>query len=248
MVLQDYRYISFHASPSQSLTRPPPVTYFDHFSCNDAGAVLTENFQASRLKYAACDVTDAWRLLVESAPAEEAGLVRGGALELDLVDVTRQALSDYAQPLYSRWRKAVERRDVAAAEKAQRTFLALADDVDGVLGTHAHFSFARWLEGAAALAANSSSSGVGGAEEAALYAYNARNLLTLWGPTGQVSASRLPLQHFMRILLTVRLNSLSPQNINFADWADPRLCVADVVRPHPHLLPPALGARHERHS
>jgi alpha-N-acetylglucosaminidase len=161
----------------------------------NAAAVLTGGFQASRLKYAACDVADAWRLLVDSAPAEEGGLVRGGALELDLVDVTRQALSDYAQPLYARWIQAVEHRDVAAAEHAQRTFLALIGDIDDVLGTHPHFSFAPWLQGAAALAANGSGGGDVGAaeEEAALYAYNARNLLTLWGPTGQIRdyASRM---------------------------------------------------------
>ena len=56
--------------------------------------------------------------------------------------------------------------------------LGLFTDLDMLLGTDAHFLLGRWISDAKALAHNE--------DERKLYEFNARNQVTLWGPTGQV--------------------------------------------------------------
>ena len=51
--------------------------------------------------------------------------------------------------------------------------------MDILLGTDDHFLLGDWLESAKALGTNE--------DEKNLYEYNARNQITLWGPTGNVS-------------------------------------------------------------
>ena len=53
-------------------------------------------------------------------------------------------------------------------------FLDLLDDLDRVLATNANFMLGSWIESAKGMATN--------ANEEALYEFNARDQLTLWGP------------------------------------------------------------------
>ena len=170
------------------------------------GSVISGGFQGSELKYEACDLVAAWRLLVGAVPREDETaaallVLRGGALELDLVDVTRQALSDMAQVLYSRWLAAVQHRDIATATLQRDRFLNLLLDIDVLLTSLPHFDFATWMNAAEHLAVQNAGStasddtrgGAAAEEERKLYAYNARNLVTRWGPNGEINdyASRL---------------------------------------------------------
>ena len=52
--------------------------------------------------------------------------------------------------------------------------------MEEVLASDTHFLLGLWLEAAKARATSD--------EERKLYEYNARNQITLWGPTGNVSA------------------------------------------------------------
>ena len=53
--------------------------------------------------------------------------------------------------------------------------------MDVLLGTDPHFLLGNWLEAAKAIGTTD--------DEKKLYEYNARNQITLWGPTGQVTDS-----------------------------------------------------------
>ena len=56
--------------------------------------------------------------------------------------------------------------------------LNLLEGMDVLLGTDPHFLLGNWLEAAKAIGTTD--------DEKKLYEYNARNQITLWGPTGQV--------------------------------------------------------------
>lgn len=152
------------------------------------GNVVTNGFQESALKYSACDLVKAWELL--AAAAQEfvgQSSLHGTAFELDVLDVTRQVLSNHAQALYLRFVRAARhahgRHSSDSLVPTKVEFLRLLDDLDGMLETSPHFSLSTWVVGARSIAMK----GHADTAETALYSFNAHNLLTLWGPQGQIS-------------------------------------------------------------
>ncbi len=112
----------------------------------------------------------AWENLV--ACDEELG--KFDTYRFDLVHLTREALDDLAGKLYLDITDAYSAGDAQALAKANRRFLELIADVDQLLGTREEFLLGRWLADAKRWATNE--------EERALYEWNARNIITLWGP------------------------------------------------------------------
>ena len=62
-----------------------------------------------------------------------------------------------------------------------KKLLDLLTDLDRVLATDSHFLLGRWIASARKLGLTT--------QEKTLYEYNARNQLTLWGPTANVSVT-----------------------------------------------------------
>jgi alpha-N-acetylglucosaminidase len=98
--------------------------------------------------------------------------------QFDVVNATRQALGILAGYFAEQVQVAVQRADCAALEQAGRDLLGLADDLDALLATRPEFLLGRWLEDAKRWAAND--------DERRLYEWNARNIITLWGPRDSV--------------------------------------------------------------
>jgi len=81
------------------------------------------------------------------------------------------------------------------ATTAGESAIALLADLDSVLTAsgHAHFSLPAWIAEARAWASptttlpDNSTNTSTTAQDASFYEYNARNQVTLWGPTGQIS-------------------------------------------------------------
>ena len=79
--------------------------------------------------------------------------------------------------------------------KAGSEMLDLLYDLDSVLSANgnAHFNLPAWIASARAWASptdtllSSTSNASSIAKRAAFYEYNARNQITLWGPTGEIS-------------------------------------------------------------
>jgi len=148
--------------------------------------VLTSGFQEAVLRYNACDLVEAWKLFVDAArEIPDTAQLRGTAFELDLLDVGRQVLSNHAQALYLRFVRIAGREHLRGRKTSidilKERFLQLLADLDELLETSEHFSLSAWLRDAQALAVD------GDDAELALYRFNAHNLLTLWGPNGQVA-------------------------------------------------------------
>ena len=94
--------------------------------------------------------------------------------QFDLVNIARQALGTLAGGFHQSIMTAVARKDTAGLEVAGQRLLALCEDLDDLLSTRREFLLGRWLRDAERWGATS--------DEARLYQFNARNLITLWGP------------------------------------------------------------------
>jgi alpha-N-acetylglucosaminidase len=116
----------------------------------------------------------AWEKLLVDAP----GLRRLDTYQFDVVNVAREALGSLGQSFHARVATAIHQKDPKAFDRASREFLELISDLDELVGTRREFLLGRWLADAKHWAGNNS--------ERRLYEWNARNIITLWGPPESV--------------------------------------------------------------
>ena len=95
------------------------------------------------------------------------------AYRYDVVNLTRQVLGQLGLPLVDSVQAAYNRKDRPALIAAERRVLGLLGDLDTLVGTRREFLLGRWLEDAKRWGSTDS--------ERALYEWNARNIITLWG-------------------------------------------------------------------
>ena len=111
----------------------------------------------------------AWAMLIDSS--DELGAT--DPFRFDLVNITRQALSDLTGPLHNRMVNAYHDKDAEEFEAASNAYLQLLRDLDALLATREEFLLGAWLEDAKRWGNN--------AEEKRIYEWNARTVITLWG-------------------------------------------------------------------
>ncbi|XP_019409045.1 PREDICTED: alpha-N-acetylglucosaminidase [Crocodylus porosus] len=129
----------------------------------------------TELWYNKSDVYEAWHLLVGAA--EELGA--SPLFRYDLVDVTRQAMQQLVGDYYLEIKQAFQSHSLPDLLTAGGVLVYdLLPELDSLLSSDSHFLLGRWLEEAQAMATSD--------KEAELYDLNARNQLTLWGPTGNI--------------------------------------------------------------
>lgn len=115
-------------------------------------------------------VREACRLLYESY--EDCHISEGYLY--DLVDVTRQVLADYSRQLHSSMREAYASRNLQEFDVITGRFIQLLKDQDKLLSTREEFMLGPWLASARSLGRST--------VEKDLFEWNARMLITLWGP------------------------------------------------------------------
>lgn len=118
---------------------------------------------------------------VELLLGESDALGSSDGYRYDCVDFTRQVLANHAQNLQHRIRLAYLKKDRAELTRGIAAFHGLLADTDALLATRKEFLFGKWLADARASATSP--------EEAELFARNATQLLTLWGPAPLSDAS-----------------------------------------------------------
>lgn len=96
----------------------------------------------------------------------------------DVVDVTRQMIQNKVEQLYLKIVASLEQKRLTDFEMYVDVFAQLSNDMERVLWTSDKFLLGNWLESAKNLATND--------YERKRYEFNARNQITIWGPTGQV--------------------------------------------------------------
>jgi len=120
-----------------------------------------------RLEY---DLIPAWEKLLEASDE----LSRLDTYRFDLVNVAREALASLTSFYYLQMAEAFRKNDRAALKAAAGRMEALILDIDRLLGTYDAFLLGHWLERAKAWGRTD--------EQRKLYEWNAREIITLWGP------------------------------------------------------------------
>ncbi|MDO8588233.1 MAG: alpha-N-acetylglucosaminidase [Armatimonadota bacterium] len=92
----------------------------------------------------------------------------------DLLNIERQVLANLADNYFNEFRAAVAAKDIGALDATSAKMLGLIDDLDRLTGTRKDYMFGPWLEDAMSWGSTES--------EKRYYQWNAKNLLTLWGP------------------------------------------------------------------
>ena len=103
---------------------------------------------------------------------------KGPSYEFDLVNLTRQYLSNQFEQLFADYKAAYEQGDTETMKARQAEMLATFDTLDELLGSQAYFLVGKWIADARAWGATP--------EEADYFESNARNLLTSWGDRGNL--------------------------------------------------------------
>lgn len=114
-------------------------------------------------------LVELWDIMAEEA--ESLGTSDG--FRYDLVDITRQIMANYATVIQQEAALAFQEGNAEVFDDAAARFLALIKDMDRLLSSREEFLLGRWLESAKKMGVNN--------EERALYEFNARMLLTIWG-------------------------------------------------------------------
>lgn len=156
--------------------------------------------------------------------AAAARLDRAPGFVYDLVNTVRQALADRAYALHRELSEAYDRGDREAFAASSARFVALGYAQDRLLATCPGFRLAEWLDAARALSDDP--------ERRALAEWNARTLLTVWGPrdeSGDTVLHDYSLREWSGLLatlymprweryfaeLTSRLEGNAPREIDF---------------------------------
>lgn len=104
---------------------------------------------------------------------------RGDLFNYDTVDFTRQYLQNMIDLQYIAIQEAYREGQREKLYYHMKLMLNMIKDLDEILRCDKNFLLGPWLEAAKSLAGNN--------QERALFEYNARNQITLWGPSGQIN-------------------------------------------------------------
>lgn len=127
--------------------------------------------------YNETDVTKALGKFVTIATNET--FVLNELFNRDLVDLTRQFLQNRADALYLSIVDVYKKKNLIQFALLTQQFLDLLNDLDLLLATHNDFLLGNFLEAAKARAFDDA--------ERKQLEFNARNQITLWGPSGQIN-------------------------------------------------------------
>ena len=103
---------------------------------------------------------------------------RTSSSNFDLVNLTRQFLSNRFESVFAEYKKAYEDRDRATMAEKKAALLDCFDKMEELLSTQTYFLLGRWIADARAWGTTP--------EEADYYESNARNLLSTWGDRGNI--------------------------------------------------------------
>jgi len=123
----------------------------------------------TKLNYDAKDLLPAWDEMIKAIPSCK----NSDGFRFDLVDVTRQVLANYASPLQQKFVNAYKNKNLVSFKKYSRQFITLIEDMDRLLASRKDFLLGPWVAGARKWGNNE--------KEKALYEFNAKDLITLWG-------------------------------------------------------------------
>ncbi len=99
--------------------------------------------------------------------------IKTGGFFYDKADLTRQMMSNYAYKLYKECMSAFKNKDIDTFKAKSKLFIELLNDFDALLDSVKAWRLQTWIDNACSFADTD--------EEKALYEYNARLQVTIWG-------------------------------------------------------------------
>lgn len=123
----------------------------------------------TKLNYDSKDLLPAWDELILAAASSKSS----DGYQYDLVDISRQALANYALPVQRKFVAAYRKKDLATFKLESARFISIIKDMDQLLATRKDFLLGPWVADARKWGTT--------AEEKTLYEMNAKDLITLWG-------------------------------------------------------------------
>ena len=102
----------------------------------------------------------------------------GPAYEFDLVNLTRQWLSNGFEQKFALYKEAYTNCDKEALSRLENELLGIFDTMDSLLASQPYFLVGKWIEDARSWGSTT--------EESDYFETNARNLLTSWGDRGNL--------------------------------------------------------------
>lgn len=165
-----------------NLTSAPAVSKsISEFQPNIEGIKGLLGHHPTTVNYEPTVLVHAWQQMYQAAHVEPS-LWTNPAYEYDMVDVTRQVISNAFIPLYTQLVSTYESGNASSSTITNKgnKLVALLKDLDRVLNTNRHFRLTPWIDAARAWSDGSKS-------YTSYLEYNARNQITLWGPDGQIS-------------------------------------------------------------
>ncbi|KAI0202012.1 glycoside hydrolase family 89 protein [Astrocystis sublimbata] len=153
-----------------------------------AGLTNRTEHHPTVLNYDPQVLTMAWNFLYQ-AGLDKPALFLNPAYQYDLVDWTRQVLSNAFTPLYNQLIATYTAAEHDPFRKCSlrsqgKKLTALLLTLDAVLGTNENFRLSTWIKAARATA---NASDPDHAANADFLEYQARNQVSLWGPAGEIS-------------------------------------------------------------
>ena len=157
------------------------------------GWIANSDFMPIRRHYPESALVNAWKKLMRATLPSGADKYEAPACAVfDLVDFTRQVLADTFARLFvnlagfvhvkTRQGALLPTGDIHStshAEERMQLMLELIRDLDALLATQPHLLLGRWIATARGWGRSK--------QEEDVYEFNARNLVTLWGPRGEIS-------------------------------------------------------------
>ncbi|KAL3471438.1 tim-barrel domain-containing protein [Aspergillus californicus] len=125
-------------------------------------------------------LVNVWKLFYQAAQSEES-LWNNAGFQYDMVDITRQVLSNAFIPVYNHLVSVYTGSSPTSTsiDDAAKKVITMLQAIDDVLSTNENFMLSTWISKARSLGPNTAI--------ADFYEYNARNQITLWGPNGEIS-------------------------------------------------------------
>ena len=145
----------------------------------DSGMKKSNILKDTHIPYNIRDVHVAWQAFIEMGEY----LDNVTQYRVDLVDITRQVLSDLFYKFYGNLTNYYKANNITGVAYCQTNMMQLITDMNNVLNTDVHWMVGPWLDMARKQAANVT---VNQTQQADWWEFNARNQITIWGPDYKV--------------------------------------------------------------
>ncbi|KAL3444836.1 tim-barrel domain-containing protein [Aspergillus insuetus] len=145
-----------------------------------SGLTGLNGHHATVVTYDHAVLINVWKLFYRAAQSEKS-LWDNAGFQYDMVDITRQVLSNAFIPAYNNLVSVYTGSSPTAMniDAVGKKVIAILQTIDDVLSTNENFMLSTWISKARSWAPSSTI--------ADFYEYNARNQITLWGPNGEIN-------------------------------------------------------------